>query len=455
MIFFGKKGEKKIFESEVTADREILEAVKNFLNSEKREEMLCGERYYEGENDILTRKRMVIGEDGSLVEDKNLSNCRIAHSFFKKLVDQKAQYLLGREFTVSSKDAEFSKVLENIFDETLKNKIKNLCKEAVVKGCAWLQVYFENGEIRFKKIPSEEIIPVWADSERRKLQSVIRVYGIKRGKKTVNAVEHWEDSGVRYFILENGRLYPDKERENSTHFTLDGVGYNFPVVPFVPFKYNEEEISLIRYTKSLIDDYDLLKSDDSNTICDVPNSVLVVKNYDGQGLGEFRKNLARYKAVKVTDDGGLDVKNTGISTDMVERHLLLDRKDLYESGRGVDTQSEDFKTASGVALKFLYADLDLDANGIESEFLVSLNELIKFVKLWLMLIGKGDFTGVKVDFIFNRDIIINESDAIELCVKSREILSEKTVLENHPWVKNVEEEFLRKDEEYGRNAEND
>ena len=97
----------------------------------------------------------------------------------------------------------------------------------------------------------------------------------------------------------------------------------------------------------------------------------------------------------------------------------------------------------------------LDANGIESEFLVSLNELTKFVKLWLMLVGKGDFTGVKVDFIFNRDIIINESDAIEQCVKSREILSEKTVLENHPWVKNVEEEFLRKDEEYGRNAEND
>ena len=177
-----------------------------------------------------------------------------------------------------------------------------------------------------------------------------------------------------------------------------------------------------------------------------------MKNYDGQGLGEFRKNLSRYKAVKVTDDGGLDIKSTDISTDMVERHLLLDRKDLYESGRGVDTQSEDFKTASGVALKFLYADLDLDANGIESEFLVSLSEMARFTALWLMILGKGDFTGVPVIFTLNRDIIINESDAIEQCVKSREILSEKTVLENHPWVKNVGDELLRKEEEYGRNA---
>ena len=153
-----------------------------------------------------------------------------------------------------------------------------------------------------------------------------------------------------------------------------------------------------------------------------------------------------------SDDGGLDIKSTNISTDMVERHLSLDRKDLYEAGRGVDTQTEDFKNASGVALKFLYADLDLDANGIESEFTVSLTEMSEFVALWLLLLEKGNFVGVPVTFTLNRDIVINESDAIEECVKSREILSEKTILENHPWVKSVEDELLRKDEENGRNA---
>lgn len=456
MIFFGKKGEKRVFEGEVvTSEKEILEKVKNFLNSEKREEMLCGARYYEGINDILSRKRMVIGEDGTLVEDKNLSNCRIAHSFFKKLVDQKAEYLFGREFSVSCENEEFSKILNGVFDAKLKNRLKNLCKEAVVKGIGWLYVYFENGELRFKKIPSEEVIPIWSDSEKLSLDGVIRVYGIKRGKKILTAVEKWDLSGVYYYILENGRLYNDPQRVNSQHITLDGMGYNFMKIPFIPFKYNEEEISLIRYTKSLIDDYDLLKSDDSNTICDVPNSILVVKNYDGQGLGEFRKNLSRYKAVKVTDDGGLDVKSSNISTDMVARHLSLDRKDLYEAGRGVDTQTEDFKNASGVALKFLYADLDLDCNGIESEFLVSLGELMYFVKLWLEITGKGDFKNEDVSFVLNRDIIVNESEAIEECVKSADILSEVTILENHPWVKDAKKEKERKDNENGRNASND
>jgi len=453
MEFLGKKGERKVFESgEISTDKEILDAVKGFLCSQKREEMLCGERYYEGQNDILTRKRMVIGESGELTEDKNLSNNRIAHGFFKKLVDQKAEYLFGREFTVSAEKADFSEHLQRIFDADFKNRLKNLCKEAVVKGVAWLQVYFENGEIRFKKIPSEEVIPIWADNEKNTLEALIRVYGVMRSKKSVNAVEYWDLSGVRYYILDNGRLYNDAKRENSTHITLDGVGYNFKKIPFIPFKYNEEEISLIRYTKSLIDDYDLLKSDDSNTICDVPNSILVVKNYDGQGLGEFRKNLSRYKAVKVTDDGGLDIKSSNISTDMVERHLALDRKDLYEAGRGVDTQTEDFSTSSGVALKFLYADLDLDANGIESEFLVSLKAVTEFIKVWLYIAEKGDFAGDEVTFTFNRDIIVNESSAIEECVKSKEILSEKTILENHPWVRDVETEIARKGEENGRNA---
>ena len=43
---------------------------------------------------------------------------------------------------------------------------------------------------------------------------------------------------------------------------------------------------------------------------DVRNTVLVLKNYDGQDLGEFRRNLTTYGAIKVRTvegtDGGVD-----------------------------------------------------------------------------------------------------------------------------------------------------
>ncbi|PWL41169.1 MAG: phage portal protein [Clostridiales bacterium] len=433
---------------ELMADDEALaDRVREWAFDPRRIQMLDGARYYRGDNDILGRKRLVIGEDGELVEDKSLTNNRIAHSFFRKLVDQKSQYLFGRPFSVSTDDGAYGDILNGIFDQRLRRKIQNLCKEAVVKGIAWLQPYIDHEGIHFQKIPAEEVIPLWEDSEHTVLEAAVRVYTSEgyegRRKKTFTHVEYWDSDGVRYYLMENGKLSPDPMRADSCHMTIGGKGYNFKKVPFIPFKYNEEEISLIRYVKPLIDDYDLLKSDDSNAIMDTPNSILVVKNYDGQGLGEFRKNLSQYKAVKVTDDGGLDIKSTGLSTDMVEKHLKLDRKDLYEAGRGVDTQSEDLKTASGVALKFLYADLDLDCNGIESEFMGGLSEMVSFVNLWLQLSGQGDFGDKSVRFVLNRDIIINEEQAIDDCMKSEGMLSRQTVLENHPWVTDVEEELRR------------
>ena len=51
-----------------------------------------------------------------------------------------------------------------------------------------------------------------------------------------------------------------------------------------------------------------------------------------------------------------------------------------------------------------------------------------------------------MELIFNRDCLINESEAIDNCIKSREILSEETVVLQHPWVKDVKEELKRRSE---------
>lgn len=39
---------------------------------------------------------------------------------------------------------------------------------------------------------------------------------------------------------------------------------------------------------------------------DARNTILVLKNYDGENLGEFRHNLSTYGAVKVREDGGVE-----------------------------------------------------------------------------------------------------------------------------------------------------
>lgn len=440
--------------SAMTLDEIIRQEVQDWLMSDERRWMLTGQRYYVGAHDILHRKRTAIGENGELIEVTNLANNKLVHAFVRKLVDQKVGYLLGKPLSIQTENEQYLDLLNNVFDKSFLRLLKNLGKEAVNKGKAWLHIYYdEEGQLSFKKIPSEEIVPLWRDADHTDLDAVIRVYEIEAyegtEKKTITKVEFWDTSGVRRYVLDTGDLIPDVEAgETSSHFTVvqgdQEQPLNWERVPFVCFKYNDEELPLVRTIKSLVDEYDKRTSDHANNLEDLPNSIYVLKNYDGQDLGEFRRNMATFRAVKVTDEGGVETLNIDIDTEATEKHLDRLRKDIYEFGRGVDTQSERFgNSPSGIALKFLYADLDMDANILETEFQASLEQLMWFVNVHLANTGAGDFTNEPVEFIFNRDILINENDAITNIRNSVGILSEETLVAQHPWVTDVQEELDR------------
>lgn len=431
----------------LTEEEVLGEYVRDWLSSPVRREMLTGARYYANDNDVNYRQRLTVGEGGALHADPALPNRRVSHGFVRKLVDQKSQYLFGRPFTVSAEDPAFEALLGEMFDRELRERVKNLCKEAVNKGIAWLQLWPEAGEIRFRKIPSEEVIPIWADGEHTRLEGLMRLWEADcyegRERRRALRVEYWDAQRVRFYEYREGKLIPDAFCPQRPHLTVDGAPCQLAELPFVAFKYNEEELPLIRFVKPLVDDYDLLKSEDSSNLSDTSGAILVLKNYDGADLGEFRQNLSRFRAVKVSDNGGLEIRETPVHTAEVALHLSQDRKDLYEVGRGVDTQSEKLGQSSGVAMKFLYADLDLDCSGIETQFAAGFTRLIRLAAQLFKLMGRGDFTGKTAEIVVNRDMIINEGDAIDGCVKSAGLLSRRTILENHPWITDAGQEEAR------------
>ena len=446
--------------SAMTLEEIIRQEVQDWLSSEERRWMLSGQRYYVGDHDILQRKRTAIGENGKLIEVENLANNKLVHVFVRKLVDQKVGYLLGQPLGVETENETYQDLLNGIFDRSFLRLLKNLGKEAVNKGKAWLHVYYdESGQLRFKKIPSEEIIPLWRDADHTELDAVIRVYEVEayegKQKTIITKVEFWDASGVRRYVLSSDGLIPDVEAgELGSHFTVvqgdQEQGMNWERVPFVCFKYNDEELPLIRSVKSLVDEYDKRTSDHANNLEDLPNSIYVLKNYDGQDLGEFRRNMATYRAVKVIDPGGVDTLSIDIDTEATEKHLDRLRKDIYEFGRGVLFDIDRVRSApSGIALKFLYADLDMDANIMETEFQASLQQLLWFVNAHLSNTGKGDFSDEPVEFIFNRDILINESDTINNIRNSVGILSLESLIAQHPWTTDVQTELERLRNERG------
>ena len=65
------------------------------------------------------------------------------------------------------------------------------------------------------------------------------------------------------------------------------------------------------------------------------NTILIIKNYDGTDLGEFRKNLSVYGAVKVRSvegaDGGVDRLSIEVNAENYNKILELLKTALIEN----------------------------------------------------------------------------------------------------------------------------
>lgn len=420
-------------QSGMTLEQIIKLEVDDWINSEQYKSMLEGERYYRNEICVNHIK------DGGI---------QVINAFVRKIAKQKVDYLLSKPFSIRTKNDTYLGLLNAYMVKKLRKTIKTLGKEAVNKGIAWLQVYFEHNEIAFRVIPSEEVIPLWADSTHATLDGVIRVYCVVEyegtKKQDVRHVEYWNSEGVRRYVCKDSELVPDEvQGAVESHLTINGAAYNWERLPFIAWRYNDDELPLIKLLKSPVDDYNTQKSVMANLLKDIPNFIYVLKNYGGQSLQDFLSDLAEYNAIKIDDgDGGVDKLQADFNISAYDTYQQQARKDIYEFGRGVDTQAIDLGNASGEALKFRYADLDADCNDMEAEFAEAFRNLIWFVNQFLKMAGQGDFKDEDVDIIFNRDIIIVESEVIDQFNKSTEDrISQKTALSNHPWVTDVEEEI--------------
>ena len=77
---------------------------------------------------------------------------------------------------------------------------------------------------------------------------------------------------------------------------------------------------------------------------------------------------------------------------------------------------------------------------MEESFQWAFEQLIYFVNKYLE-ITKQKVSDKEIEIVFNRDIAINESQAITDCQNSKGVISDKTIIANHPWTTDLDEEM--------------
>lgn len=438
----------------LTDEQFIVKEIRRFKASKRRTDMMNGERYFEGKHDILSRQRTVIGKNGDLEIVKNLPNNRIVDNQYKKMVVQKTNYLLGQPFTIQCKNEQYTKLLKQFLNKKFMRILKAVGEDSLNCGIGWLfPMYDEYGQFTFKRFSPLEIIPLWKDAEHSVLESFIRIYQVVAYKgnqeKIIEKVEVYDESGVSYFELtDGGKLIPDGD-EHVPYFSIEDQGFNWTRIPLIPFKYNNKEIPLINMVKSLQDGLNLIESNFQNQMEeDARNTILVLVNYDGENLGEFRKNLATYGAVKVrtVDGAGGDVRTlqVEVNADNYKAIMELFKKAIIENAMGYDAKDDRMSgNPNQMNIQSMYSDIDLDMNGMELEYQAALEELLWFINMHLYNTGVGDYENEEVEIIFNRDMMLNEGEAIDNVAKSVGIISDETLIANHPWVTNVDNELER------------
>lgn len=436
--------------------------INHFLFCRKRNKMILGEEYYKGNHDILKRQRTVIGKDGEKEVIQNLPNNKIIDNQYARLVDQKNSYLLSKPLTFYTEEKIFLKRIRSILGKRFSRTIKNIGEDAINCGIGWLYIYVnEKGKFDFKRFKPYEILPFWEDEEHTKLNMVARIYDIEKYEKNnikiFKQVELYTKSGIYYYILDGNKLLSDNNKFTPYLINSKNTPLCWDDIPILPFKYNSKEIPLIQKIKTLQDALNTVISDFMNNMQeDARNTILVLKNYDGTNLGEFRKNLSEYGVVKVRtidgNEGGVETLKIQIDSSNYEKIYKALKKAIIENARGYDSKDEKMSNnPNQMNIQSIYADIDLDAGLMESEFQASFEILFEFIKVYIKNIYGESYFNENIDVIFNKDILINETEAINNCINSKEILSMQTIISQHPWVDKIDLEIERLEKERKNN----
>lgn len=253
-------------------------------------------------------------------------------------------------------------------------------------------------------------------------------------------VEYWDETFINYYIYDNGSLIRDYSRNlksQETHFSTGSWGR----IPFIPFKNNDAERSDLFMYKTQIDAYNRRLSDTANMFKESNELIYVLTNYDDTDLSEFKRNMRHYGAIKVSNvDGGVDTIEIKVPVENTEKYLKMLYENIMLFGQAVDFSSDKFGSApSGVALEFLYTNLNLKADKLARKTKVAIQEL-----LWYVIEHHNLKVNHKeIDISFNYNKVANTELQVQMAQSSMGVVSHETVIENHPFVEDLEAELER------------
>jgi len=418
---------------------------------EKKKVEYKGRRYYYYKPEKIQAYQEYY--DKGQIKTRQIENTQEVYTnWFKVLVNQKIDYSLSKPVTVKPNiPTEFN--IEDIVDKVSLN--------ASMDSIGWIQIYINRQNkldwiIRndsqtisvydeYKKY-IEKVIYFWEDEELNK---------DKQESEKIYNVQVWDNVQVTEFSIKDNKLYGTVSTKN--HY-LEVIKYrdveeeinpkSFGFVPFIPLYNNKNHESDLEGIDILLDCYNEISTGFINNVRKFQEMVMKLVGYGGQDLEEFVEQLKKYKVIPVDENGDFDYVKVDIPVEARKVLMEIIQKNIFILGRGIDP-AMDFggSNITNVLIKSKYANLDMKCSDMEKQIRLFYKQLIMVINLYYQL-------SIDDEIKFTRSQIFNETEQIENCLKSMNMTSMETVLDNHPWVTDVKNELTRIEKEKKEEIDN-
>ena len=392
-------------------------------SSERKIQAKVGQRYYDGEHDILHYRLFYYDADGELQEDKTRSNIKISHPFFTELVDQQAQYMLNGDTFIKSDIPELQSELYKVFNDDFTSELTETITSTITKGFGYMYCYKNSKDnFKFENADAMGVVEVRAKDTDDNCEYVIYWYIDKNTKanKKIKRIQVWDKEQIYFYTqADDGAIVEDDTEDLNPrpHIiyrnTNDDESLYYDTLGFIPFfrlDNNRKQQSGLKPIKALIDDYDLMACGLSKNIQDSAEAYFVVSGFQGDNLDELIQNVKVKKHIGVDVGGGVDVKTVEIPYQARATKLALDETNIYRFGMGFNSAQIGDGNITNVVIKSRYALLDLKCDKLEKNLKKFLREMVQVVLDDVNKRNGTDYQQKDVYFEFEREVITNASD---------------------------------------------
>lgn len=406
-------------------------AIDEFMMSKEYAEAKAGEEYYNKHNTTIEQfQKYLYTLSGRRVKDIFSANYKLKTLFFRRLVTQQVQYVLGNG--VNFNEPENKPKLGKDFDFQL----QMMAKRAMSAGRAFGFWNFDHLEVfGYADTPAEAGFCPLYNEMTSQLDAGIRYWFRKIGDETITRFTLYEVDGYTEFIkkkdeavqiLQEKRAYKRTITESPAGGIENVLDENYSRLPIIPLYANDSKESELNGIRECIDCYDYIKSGLANDIDDTAGFYWVLKNTGGMDdadLSRFVQRMRTTKATALDGDDGVEAEAHTLDVPTEARRLMLEllRKDIYEDFQALDVNTLSASAKTTQEIQASYQSQDNKCADFEYY-------LIDFVQQILELAGIDD----EPTFRWNR--VVNQLEQTQMIMQSANYLTEDVIIKHLPFL---------------------